>query len=130
MRYIPRFDFITPGVSTSSVYTCGSVTKAPPSIGQCCINGRSEIFISSKTEDTELNDFFGSAFNPDNKVGRLLRGVFKLFIGSFLNSIRAPTVARFFANNNLLRSRLPNMLDAQRYLVPLTFSNKSAGPFF
>ncbi|MCY1547139.1 hypothetical protein D9M68_831750 [compost metagenome] len=127
MRYIPRLAFITPGFSGSSLYTCGRVMKAPPSIGQWWICGRSLILMRSKSLGRLLY-CFGRAFQAARPVRICLKGAFSAFIGSFFSRMISSVFAMVSRNRNLLRSRLPNRFDAARYLEPFTFSNKSAGP--
>src|SRR4051812_4247103 len=105
------------------------VTNAPPSIGQCLIKGRSEILISLKPAELK-EDFFGRAFIAASPVLKYLNGFFRAATGLFLNSTIWLIFARRTRNINLLLSKDPNKLLTAIYLLPFTFSNKIAGPFF
>ncbi|MNP26666.1 hypothetical protein D3C76_1195310 [compost metagenome] len=125
---MPRLEFMIPGLSGSSVYTCGSVMKAPPSIGQCCICGKSDICISWAVTGRRLNPFIGSAFKAANPVPTLLNGFLSADNGLLRRAIMFCVLFQVFRNINWLRSIVPNRLDTARNLEPFTRSNNKAGP--
>ncbi len=128
MRYIPRLAFMMPGASTSSVYTCGRVTNAPPSMGQWCINGRS-LTCTCWYSTGLLNGFFkGNAFMAARPVAKLSTGCLMACSGSLFNRISCCTWLKVLRKMKRLRSTVPKIFDAARNLLPFTFSNSNAGP--
>ena len=126
---MPKLEFAIPGLSASSVYTCGKVTNGPPSIGQCFINGKSEMFISSYKTGLLIGFFFGNAVRAAGKIPKDFIGCFKADAGSIFISISCFTTGKVCLKINWLLSKVPKIFDAARNLEPFTFSNKIAGPF-
>ena len=82
---MPKLALKIPGLSISSVYTCGSVTKAPPSFFQCLMSGKSEILISWYLTGLLSGFFKGSALIAASPAVKLSSGCLRASIGLLLN---------------------------------------------
>src|SRR5471030_1705339 len=117
MRYIPRLAFIMPGLSASSVYTCGIVINGPPSFGQLTIWGRSLIRHFPKFTGIILPDFIGRAEKAVIATLAYLKGCFIAWTGSDFRSTIVLILSSVSLKINLDRSSVPKRLETAGNLL-------------